>query len=527
MVITEFLDLSAMLVPDRTAIAFEGKRLSYAQLRERVNRLADSLSKLGLKKGERAAILEVNCSQYVEACFATARLGGIFVPLNFRIREEELKYLVNKTEPRVLFLGSRYADMVDGVKAQLPSVEHFIIIGGEHKGMQDYEGLIAAGSPEEKTFAQLADEDTIMLMFTAGTTGFPKGVPQDSTAYSTYVLSNVEPPNIEAPAETNLLCMPLYHVAGMQALMAGIYGGRTIALMRQFDEKEWFETVQREKATRVMLVPTMLKRIVDYPDFDKYDLSAVRVVTYGAASCPYEVLKKAIERFPGRALINAFGGTETSSTIAALRAEDQVITGKESEAEREKKLRRLATSIGLPLEDVEIQVRDESGQALPVGKIGEIVVRGPRIMKGYWQNDEETKKAFTPDGWYRTSDLGYLDEEGYIYLTGRADDVIVRGGENIGPDEVESVLSTHPKVEEAAVIGIKDIEWGQQVRAIVRLKKGETATEAEIIDFCRPRLASFRRPSSIIFVKEELPRTSTGKVLRRALREKYGAGDKG
>jgi acyl-CoA synthetase (AMP-forming)/AMP-acid ligase II len=318
--------------------------------------------------------------------------------------------------------------------------------------------------------------------------------------------------------------MPLYHVAGMQALMAGIYGGRTIALMRQFEEKEWFETVEREKATRVMLVPTMLKRIVDYPDFGNYDLSRVRVVTYGAASCPYEVLRKAIERFPGRALINAFGGTETSSTIAALRAEDQIITGKESEAEREKKLRRLATSIGLPMEDVEIQVRGEKDKELPVGKIGEIVVRGPRIMKGYWKNDEETKKAFTADGWYRTGDLGYLDDEGYIYLTGRADDVIVRGGENIGPDEVESVLYSHPAVEEAAVIGVKDLEWGQQVRAIVRLKEGKSATEAEIIDFCRPRLGGYKRPSSVTFVKEELPKTSTGKVLRRLLREKYGLG---
>jgi acyl-CoA synthetase (AMP-forming)/AMP-acid ligase II len=522
MVITEFLDLAAMLVPERTAIAFEGRRYSYAQLKERVNRLADSLNRLGLEKGDRVAILEVNCHEYVEACFATMKLGGIFAPLNFRIRQEELTYLVNKAEPKILFVGSRYADTVSSVRPQLPSVKYFIVIGGKYDGMLSYDELIASGSPEEKAFAEVKDEDIAMLMFTAGTTGFPKGVPQDNNSYSSYVLTNVDPPDPEAPPETNVLCMPLYHVAGMQALMAGIYGGRTIALMRQFDEKEWFETVQREKATRVMVVPTMLKRIVDYPDFNKYDLSSVRVVTYGAAACPYEVLKKAIERFPGRALINAFGGTETSSTIAALRAEDQIITGKESEQEKEKKLRRLATSIGLPMDDVEIQVRDEEGRELSAGQIGEIVVRGPRIMKGYWKDEERTKKAFTADGWYRTGDLGYVDEEGYIYLTGRGDDIIVRGGENIGPDEVESVLSTHPKIEEAAVIGVKDIEWGQQVRAVVRLKPGETATEQEIIDFCRSRLAGFKRPSSVIFVKEELPKTSTGKVLRRVLREKYG-----
>jgi acyl-CoA synthetase (AMP-forming)/AMP-acid ligase II len=522
MIITEFLELSAMLVPDRTAIAFEGQRYSYAQLKERVNRLADSLSRAGLAKGDRAAILEVNCNQYAEACFATVKAGGIFVPMNFRIREEELIYLVNKAEPKILFIGSRYVDMVNSIRAKLPSVERFVVIGGQYEGMKSYDQLIAAGSPEEKSLAELNDDDIAVLIFTAGTTGFPKGVPQDHNAYSSYVLSNVDPPDMEAPPETNVLVMPLYHVAGMQALMAAIYGGRTVALMRQFDEKEWFETVQREKATRVMVVPTMLKRVVDYPDFDKYDLSSVRVITYGAAACPYEVLRKTIERFPGRALINAFGGTETSSTIAALRAEDQVITGKETEAEKEKKLKRLATSIGLPLEDVQIQVRDEAGKELPAGQLGEIVVNSPRVMKGYWKDAEKTEKAFTADGWYRTGDVGYKDEEGYIYLAGRGDDVIVRGGENIGPDEVESVLSTHPKIEEAAVIGVKDVEWGQQVRAIVRLKKGQTASEPEIMEFCRSHLAGFKRPTSVVFVREELPKTSTGKVLRRELREKYG-----
>ncbi len=522
MIISEFLDLSALLVPERAAITFEGKRYSYAQLKSRVNRLADALNRLGLKKGDRAAILEVNCNQYVEACFATVKLGAIFVPLNFRVRQDELSYLVGEAEPTVLFVGSRYVDMVRRVQLQMPSVKHFIIIGGGDKGMLSYDELLESGSPKDKTFTEVKDEDIAMLMFTAGTTGFPKGVPQEHNAYSSYVLSNVDPPDVEAPPETNLLVVPLYHVAGMQALMASVYGGRTIALMRQFDEKEWFETVQREKATRVMVVPTMLKRIVEYPDFAKYDLSSVRVVTYGAAFCPYEVLKETIRLFPGRALINAFGGTETSSTIAALRAEDQIVTGKESEAEREKKLKRLSSSIGLPTEDVEIQVRDAKGKELPTGKTGEIVVRGPRIMKGYWKNEEKTKEAFTADGWYRTGDMGYKDEEGYIYLGGRADDVIVRGGENIGPSEVESVLTSHPKIEEAGVIGVKDVEWGQQVRAIVRLKKGTSASEADIIDFCRPHLAGFKRPTSVVFVDAELPKTSTGKIRRRKLREDYG-----
>ncbi len=522
MVIPEFLDLSATLIPERTAIVFEGERYSYAQVKERVNRLADSLSRLGLERGDRVAIFNVNTNEYIEACFATIKLGGIFVPLNFRLRQEELEHLVNRAEPKVLLVGDRYFEMIKALRPQIPSVKHFIAIDGKCEGMLNYDELIASGSPEEKTFAELKEEDTAILMFTAGTTGLPKGVPQDHNAYVSYVLTNVNPPDPEAPTESNLLSMPLYHVAGMQAVMAATYGGRTLVLERQFEVKEWFEIAQRERVTRIMVVPTMLKRIVEYPDFDKYDLSSIRVITYGAAACPYEVLKRTIERFPGRALINAYGGTETASTIAALRAEDQIITGQESEEEREKKLRRLASSIGLPLEDVEVQIRDEKGNPLPPGKLGELVVRGPRIMKGYWKDEERTRKAFTPDGWYRTGDMAYLDEEGYVYLAGRADDVIVRGGENIGPEEVENVLYSHPKVEEATVIGVPDPEWGQQVRAIVRLRKGETATEEEIIEYCRPRLAGFKRPSSVIFVGEELPKTSTGKILRRALREKYG-----
>jgi len=517
---TEFLEITTAICPDRTAIIFEGKKYTFVELGERANKLADALLKLGTQKGDRLAILQVNCNQYVEAYFATAKLGGIFVPLNFRAKQAELTHMLSNAEASILFVGERYIDLVNSMRPDLPSIKHYIGIDGKPEGMLSYEELLASSSQEGETFVEINDDDPTALMYTAGTTGLPKGVPQTHNSYSFYVLQNVNPPD-PAVAETNLITMPLYHVAGMQAMLAAIYGGRTIALMKQFETKEWFETAQQEKVTRAMLVPTMLKRIVDDPDFDKYDLSNLRVITYGAAACPYEVLKKTIERFPGRALINAFGGTETSSTIALLRAEDQIITGKETEEEREKKLKRLATSIGIPLDDVEVQIRDEEGRALSMKEVGELVVRGPRIMKGYWKDEEKTKKAFTADGWYRTGDMGYVDEEGYIYLCGRADDLIVRGGENISPEEVENVLYTHPKIEEAAVIGIPDPEWGSEPRAIVVLKKGETATPEEIMEFCREKLAGFKRPRSVVFV-DELPKTSTGKVLRRTLRDQYG-----
>ena len=516
----DFLEISSAISPDRAAIVFEGKRTTFADLSERATRLADALSKLGVQKGDRIAILQVNCSQYVEAYFATAKLGGIFVPLNFRAKQVELTHMLSNAEASVLFVGERYVDLVNSIRPDLTTVKHYICIDGKVEGVLSYEELLASGSSEPKAFAEIDDDDPSVLMYTAGTTGLPKGVPQTHSSYGFYVLQNVNPPDPEI-AETNLLTMPLYHVAGMQAMLAAIYGGRTIALMKQFETKEWFETAESEKVTRAMLVPTMLKRIVEDPDFEKYDLSNLRVITYGAAACPFEVLKKTIERFPGRALINAFGGTETSSTIAMLRAEDQIITGKETEEERERKLKRLATSIGIPLDDVEVQIRDEEGRVLPTGEAGELIVRGPRIMKGYWKDEEKTKKAFTPDGWYRTGDKGYFDEEGYIYLCGRADDMIVRGGENISPEEVENVLYTHPKIEEAAVIGVPNPEWGSEPMAVVVLKKGETATPEEIMEFCRDKLAGFKRPRHVAFV-DELPKTSTGKILRRTLRDQYG-----
>ncbi len=515
---TEFLTITSAICPDRTAIVFEGKRLTFNELNERTNRLANALAGLGIKKGDRAAILQVNCHQYVEAYYAVAKLGAIFVPLNFRAKKEELTHMLNHSEASVLLVGKRYVEMVNEMRPELPLLKHYMSLEGKQEGMLDYEEMLAAASGED-VFTDIGDEDVTILMYTAGTTGLPKGVPLPHNSFSLYVLENVNPVDLEIE-ETNLLTMPLYHVAGMQAMLAATYGGRAVAMMRQFEVDEWLETVQREKANRAMLVPTMLKRIIDHPDFTKYDLSSMRVITYGAAPMPFEVIKKAIGLFPGVNFINAFGQTETASTITTLGPEDHVIEG--TEEEKDKKLRRLTSSIGRPMPDMEIKILDEAGNELPTGEVGEIVARGPRVMSGYWKDAEKTAKTLTKDGWLRTGDMGYMDEDGYFYLAGRGDDLIIRAGENISPEEVENVLYAHPAVEEVAVIGVPDPEWGQEVKAIVALKKGETATPEELIEFCRERLSSFKRPRSVVFV-DMLPRTSTGKVLKRVLREQYGA----
>ena len=321
-------------------------------------------------------------------------------------------------------------------------------------------------------------------------------------------------PDVE---EKNLLPVPLYHVAGMQALLAAVYGGRTVVMMRQFETEPWMQMVQQEKANRAMLVPTMLKWVVDHEDFSKYDLSSLKVITYGAAPMPFEVINKAIEVMPRVKFINAFGQTETASTITALGPEDHIIEG--TPEERERKLKRLTSSIGRPLPDVEVKIVDEQGKEVPRGDVGEITARGPRVMSGYWRDEQKTAQVITSEGWLHTGDMGWADDEGYIYLAGRGDDMIIRGGENISPEEVENALYSHPKIEEAAVIGIPDPEWGEEPMAFVVLKSGETATEDEIIGYCKSSLG-FKRPRVVVFL-DSLPRNPMGKVLKRELRDQY------
>lgn len=514
---TDFLSIATAICPDRSFLVFEGQKQTFAETNKRINRLSFALGKMGICKGDRVGMLNVNCPQYVEAYFAAAKLGAIFVPLNFRAKADELAYMISHAEIRALFVGCRYLEMLNGMLGGLSSLQECFIVDEKQQGRPFYEDLISS-SPSDDIPAEIEDEAVTILMYTAGTTGRPKGVPLRHSGFASYVLENVDPPDPEVE-ERNLLTVPLYHVAGIQAMLAGVYGGRTLVLMQQFEVKEWMRTIQDERVSRAMLVPTMLKWVIDDPDFDKYDLSSLRVVTYGAAPMPFEVIKKAIEVMPWVHFINAFGQTETASTIAVLGPEDHRIEG--TQEEREKKLNRLASSIGRPLPDVEVKIVDEEGHALAPLEVGEILARGSRIMSGYWGEEEKTRQVLTADGWLRTGDRGWMDEEGYIFLAGRGDDMIIRGGENISPEEVENVLYAHSKVEEAAVIGVADSEWGQGVRAVVALKEGQEAAAEELIEFCRSRLASFKRPRSVVFVKT-LPRNFMGKVLKKELRKRYG-----
>jgi long-chain acyl-CoA synthetase len=514
---TDFMAIATAICPDRPFMVFEGQKWTYAEANQRINNLANALSDLGIGKGDRIGILQVNSNQYIEAYFAAARLGAIFVPLNFRAKGDELTHMINNAEAKLLFVGARYLEMVGEISSRLTTVRHTICLDKQQDEFPFYEELIKIPASEE-IIVDIDDEDVTILMYTAGTTGRPKGVPLKHSGFASYILDNVEPAD-PVEEERNLLTVPLYHVAGMQAVLSAVYGGRTLILMRQFEAKEWMRTVQDEKAMRAMLVPTMLKWVIDDPDFSQYDLSSLSVITYGAAPMPFPVIKKAIENMPWVRFINAFGQTETASTITSLGPEDHIIEG--SEAEKEKKLKRLAASIGKPLADVEIKIVDAEGNSLPPESVGEILAKGPRIMTGYWGDEEKTSQVMTADGWLRTGDKGWKDDEGYVYLAGRGDDMIIRGGENISPEEIEDVLHAHPEVEEAAVIAVPDPDWGQEPRAIIALKKNAAAGADDIMEFCRSRLAGFKRPRSIVFI-DQLPRNQMGKVLKKELREKHG-----
>ncbi len=514
----EYLIIASAIVPDRPAIVFEGRRIAFGELQQRVNRLANSLSGLGLQPGQRVAFMDVNTPELIQTYLACAQLDAIFVPLNYRARPQEISQMLQSCQPSLLMVGSRYQDIVASIIDGVPSLRH--IIAMEQRSDNDwlfFDDLIAAATDDELHFPTTDDADTTLLLFTSGTTSTPKAVKLTHDSFSSYMLSSIPPadPDVE---ERNLLSLPMYHVAGMQSALAAIYGGRTLLLARQFEAQQWMELVQSEKAHRAGMVPTMLKQVLDHPQFPDYDLSSLRIISYGAAPMPLEVVRKAIDLLPHARFINAFGQTETASTITMLSPEDHVLEGDPDEIE--KRLRRL-TSVGKPLDDVEIAILYDDGSPLTTGQDGEVAARGPRLMSGYWGDESATRDAFH-DGWLLTGDRGYLDDDGYLFLTGRSKDFIKRGGEMISPQEVEDILLSHPAVQEVAVIGVPDVQWGERVRALVVPAPAGRATPEDLIEHCRHRLAGFKRPESVVFVAN-IPKNPMGKVLKRVLRDEYGS----
>ena len=514
----DILSIASAIVPERTAITFDDRVTTFKGLAARANRLANALAARGVEAGDRVAVIDVNTPQHLEMYFAAARLDAIYVPMNFRDRAEELRFPLEHTGPKVVMVGSRYVPMIEELRPDAVTTDLLVVSdGAEAEGWQAYEDLLATGCEDELRFPEGEPESTAVLLFTAGTTGRPKAVMLSHLSFTEFMLTNVEPPDPDTEERT-ILSLPMHHIAGLQAALASVFGGRSIVMQRQFEAGDWMKLVARHGVSRALVVPTMLKQVLDHNEFGSHDLASVRVITYGGASMPPSLIERAISALPGVQFINAFGQTETGSTIAMVPPEDHVLEG---DPELVAKRRKHLASIGKPLEGVEVRVVGDDGEDIALDTTGEIVARGPRLMKGYWGQADATAETIR-DGWLYTGDLGYMDEDGYVYLEGRAKDFIKRGGEMVAPEEVENVIHGYDGVAECAVIGLPDEEWGERVVAVVVAEPGTTVTEESVKAVCQEHLARFKRPEQVIIV-EVLPRNALGKVLKRELRNRYGA----
>src|SRR5207237_9766755 len=416
-----FLAIPAEIVPEQEAVVSDGRRFTYAETLGRVRRLASALAHLGVGRGTRVAALHTNSHRYVEAYYAAAMLGAVFIPLNYRAKRPGLEHMRLAGGAEVVLVGARYLEHLDALRGGLPELRTIIGLDGPSGRFPGYEELVAA-APEHPSEADVEDDDVTILMYTSGTTALPKGVMLTFGYFTAYVTANVELAD-GTPRGVALLAVPLYHIAGATNMMTTLWTGRRLVLMPQFDPRGWVEVVERERITHAFLVPTTLKRLLDEPDLERRDLSSLQILSYGGAAMPFPVVRLAIERFPPNVgFVNAVGQTETTSTLTILGPEDHRLQGTPEEIEtRTKRL----TSIGRPLPDVEVQIVGDDGTVRPPGEVGEICVRTPRVMKGYAGGESPLVR----DGWLPTRDMGWRDAAGYLYIRGRKDDMIIRGGD--------------------------------------------------------------------------------------------------
>lgn len=506
--LASLVDIPALIAPDAPAL-IGTRAVDYATLRSAVGRGAGLLSELGVGHGDRVGIFATNSVEVIEVMFAAASLGAVVVPMNYKAKQREVAHLLSDSGVKVLVTETRYVGLIDDARPE--NVEHVLMLDTD---AADGWRRRAAEADELFEIAEVDDRQLCVLLYTSGTTSLPKGVMLTHGALTDYVMGRAEPADGDDHGRM-LLAAPLYHIAGVTSMLGALYSGRTVVIMSQFDADEWFDLVERERATHAFLVPTMLARLIDHPDLGSRDLSSLEVITYGAAPMPPAVIRRALELLPSSVgFSQAYGQTETTSTVTVLTPDDHRIEGAEEEIAV--KLRRLG-SVGRPVDDVELRVVGDDGEELGSFEIGQVQLRTPRQMTGYWgSGSSRTAETIDDEGWIHTGDLGHVDDGGYLFLGGRSGEMIIRGGENVSPQEIESVLYDHPDVLEAGVVGVPDEEWGERILAVVVLRPNSELDLETMREYCREQLAGFKRPD-VIHIVEQLPRTSTGKLLRRDL----------
>ncbi len=506
----ELIRNSAKYFPNKPAVVYEDKSLTFREVDQRANRLANALAGLGLKPGARVATAMRNCLEYIEITFGLIKGSFPQLQLNPRLTSGEILYQLNDADVEAVIMQKRYAELISPVRDQLKSVKHFICFDGEETGTLDYETLLSKGKTVEPKI-ELNLDDLGELRYTSGTTGVPKGImlPYRSWLAVTRNLLLDQIPDMTS-LDRFVALQPLYHGAGWRILAVWVRGA-THYIVPRFDPEIAFNLIEKEKITSIKTVPTVLLRLLDAPDIRKRNLKSVHTILYGASPMPVERLKQGLDIF-GRVFVQGFGQTEAPVTICVLRKEDHIL----GDPEKEKRL----ASVGRPYTMVEVRIVDEKGKDVKAGALGEIIVRGDHMMTGFLNNPEATAERIR-NGWIYTNDLATFDNEGYIFLTGgRKTDMIKTGGLQVYPVEVEQVLYQHPAIAECAVIGVPDPTWVEAIKACVVVKPGSSVTETELIDFCRERLAGYKKPKTVDFLPE-LPKNAAGKILHRELRKKY------
>jgi long-chain acyl-CoA synthetase len=491
---------------DRTAMVFEGQRFTYAEMDNRVNRLAQALIKLGIKKGGRVTILAENTHKYMEIYFAAAKAGLSVTPLNFRLADNELDYIVNDSEATVFFAGDGYEERSLGLKNTFKGISHWISLDKKTEGFLCYEDLLEEADDTDPG-VDVDENDVAVLMYTGGTTGLPKGVMLSHRNIITAITGQIIGFEFNY-RDATCFSLPLFHIAIWPVLCLLALGGKVVILRRP-DLGDIMRLVQDEKCTHIVLVPTLLNWLMNDPRINEFDLSSLRTITYAGSPMSADVLKKYIQKF-GNVFSQGYGLTEAAPLVSILLKEDHFVEGPKT---------KLLSSVGKAGLPVEARIVDEADKVLKPGEIGEIAVRGKNVMLGYWKNPELTAKALR-GGWLHTGDVGMMDEDGYLYLMDRKADMIITGGENVYPKETEDVLYEHPAVMECVVVSAPDEQWGERVQAVVVLKKGETATTEDLIKFCRSKLAGYKCPKSVEFW-DELPKTAVGKIPRNEVKKRF------
>ena len=494
--------------PDAVAISFAGTHRTWAELAQRVRRLAAALRAAGLQPGDRVAVLDLNHPSCLELTLACAQVGTANAVVNFRLAPPEIAYVINDAKARLLFVGPELAGAVEKLRAHLPSVERVVRVGGAD---DEYEAWLAAHEPDGQVHPA-APNDCFVQLYTSGTTGFPKGsmlTHRGMLAHS----RNVAATQAFDPGSRVQVAMPLFHVGGTSYALMAISLGARLFVMRMPDPAAALAMLEADRITHTFYVPALMAVINQVPGAAERDYSALKAVSYGASPMPLPVMRASLKLFPG-VMQQVYGMTEQSGAVSVLGPADH----------EDPAVAHRLVSAGRAISGVEIEIRDPaSGEAVATGERGEVWVRSEQTMGGYWGKPDATAATITPDGWLRSGDGGYIDADGYLYVTDRIKDMIISGGENIYPAEIERVLAEHPSLQDVAVIGVPDERWGEVPKAVVVAAPGASVDVEQVLAWCRERLAAFKCPKTIDVVAE-LPRNPTGKILKKDLRKPYWEG---